>query len=301
MIAYLAHRAVRKVRKFTAALLGLIALAIICLHDLILELSPAIQRGQMNVNLISHTPNALELLLGTKNTRLAHNEDVATWSPEKKAEHLAYMRDTIKSSWEFVDYVFEITNVTRSFTHQLVRTRTGAYAQESQRTVDVRDHQFMIPEAVAANSFALNGWMAIDKAIKTFYARMVDSGIPVQDARDILPSAVCTSIKAKFDLRTLHEMAKVRLCSRTQGLYQDVFREMRAAVLAVHPWVGEHRFLEVACVSTGQCAFPRYGKKSCRFYRPWMDLTAQQEVLHSEFWSSAQQVAVPVARDGKTM
>lgn len=256
----------------------------------------------MNVQLISYTPDALNLLLGTKGTRLGHNEEVSQWSAEKKAEHLAYMRDTIKSSWEFVDYVFEISRVTRAFTHQLVRTRAGAYAQESQRTVDVRSNLVMMPESVAMNGAAMKHWMRLINLMKSGYTYMVDNQrIPVQDARGLLPTNLTTSIKAKFDLRALHEMSKVRLCSRTQGEYQDVFREMRALVIGVHPWVEEHRFLEVHCVSTGTCAFPRYGKKECKFYRPWMDRDSEKETLRNEFWSADQQVAIPVARDGKTM
>jgi flavin-dependent thymidylate synthase len=256
----------------------------------------------MTVTLKSFTPNALELLLGTKNTRLGFKEDPQGWSDEKKSEHLSYMRDTIKSSWEFVDYVFEITQVTRAFTHQLVRTRTGSYAQESQRTVDVRDSLVMMPEAVALNEGVRPIWVKAIELSKSTYKYGVDvAKIPVQDMRGILPTNMLTSITAKFSLRTLHEMAKLRLCTRTQGEYQDVFREMRQRVLEVHPWVGEYRFLEVHCVGEGTCAFPRYGKKECRFYRPWMDRSAEQDELHDQFWSAEQQVAVPVAQDGKTM
>lgn len=257
----------------------------------------------MQVELISYTPDALNLLLGTKGTRLGHDEDVAAWSPEKKAEHLAYMRDTIKSSWEFVDYVFEIRRVTRAFTHQLVRTRAGSYAQESQRTVDVRENLVMMPERVALNSSAMNRWVRTVALLKKSYQYFIDAEkIPAQDARGILPTNLTTSIKAKFSLRTLHEMAKVRLCTRTQGEYQDVFREMRQLVIEVHPWVGEHQFLEVACVADARCAFPRFGQKECKFYRDWMHVHPHTRAAHrAEFWSAEQQVAVPVARDGKTM
>lgn len=255
----------------------------------------------MQVTLIDYQPNALELLLGTKNTRLGFGEDVSTWSAAKKEEHLSYMRDTIKSSWEFVNYTFEITNVTRSFTHQLVRTRSGKYAQESQRTVDVRDHEILVPESVEKNQVLHSMWLNTVEDIKDFYAFMIDTGIPVQDARDILSTGMTTSIKAQFHLRALHDMGKVRLCARTQGLYQDVFRQMRAAVLQVHPWVGEHRFIEVACVADGQCAFPRFGRKECKFYRPWMDLEAHKRAHFHDFWAEQKQVAIPVVRDGKTM
>ena len=102
-----------------------------------------------------------------------------------------------------------------------------------------------------------------------------------------------------YSLRTLSEMAKVRLCVRTAGEYQEVFRAMRAAVVAVHPWAAD--FINVQCAATGTCAFPRYGKVSCKFYDPRMDTSAVAADTDARFWSEAKQVAVPVAVAGKTM
>jgi flavin-dependent thymidylate synthase len=252
----------------------------------------------VNVQLISYTQDALTLLLRTKNTRLGFTDDPAGWSEAKRAEHLAYMRDTIKSSWEFIDYVFEISGVSRAFTHQLVRTRTGSYAQESQRTVDVSDHEVLLPPRLIDDVDNKEEW---DHAVETSmdaYAQMINHGVPPQDARGILPTNVSTSIFAKFNLRTLSDMAKVRLCTRTQGEYQQVFRAMRRAVLAVHPWAEE--FIEVHCVATGTCAFPRYGKTSCPVYLPEMDTELVRGRARMKFWSMAEiHEARPIAKEGK--
>jgi flavin-dependent thymidylate synthase len=261
----------------------------------------------VEVKLLSYTPDALDLLLRTKNTRLKHASDPSAWTDAQRAEHLAYMRDTIRSSWEFVDYTFEITGVTRAFTHQLVRTRAGSYAQESQRTVDVSGSGWLNPLLESPHdpegwAFGPHEWYdkACEESFRT-YGELMRAGVPAQDARGVLPTATLTSIIAKFNLRTLSEMAKVRLCSRTQGEYQDVFRAMRQCVIEVHPWVEEHRFIEVHCVAQGTCAFPRYGRTSCKFYRGWMDLDVQKEGLRTLFWTEVKQVAVPVAHGGKTM
>jgi flavin-dependent thymidylate synthase len=211
----------------------------------------------MKVKLISHTEKALELLIFTKDTRLKGGqtlEEIALWPIDKKLEHLAYMLDTIQSSWEFVDYVFKISGVTRAFTHQLVRTRTNSYAQEAQRVVDLSDAEWRTPEihrmdaeilfdAIMAN--AING-----------YAQLRKMNVAPQDARGVIPTNVHTSIIVKVNLRTMSDMAKVRLCTRTQGEYQDVFRAMKAEVVRVHPWAD--RFIDVFCVKHGTCAFPRY-------------------------------------------
>ena len=218
----------------------------------------------MKVELISHTPNALDLLLYTKNTRLQGQQTLKTISnmtrPEK-LEHLAYMRDTIKSSWEFIDYVFEITGVSRAFTHQFVRTRTGSYAQQSQRTVNVSENSWINPDEdkydIKDNGPDLIGrYETIMAHAMVGYSTLIKNGMEVQDARGVLPTNIETSIIAKFDLRTLHQMAEVRLCTKTQGEYQKVFQAMKAAVVEVHPWAED--FINVFCANHGTCCFPRF-------------------------------------------
>ena len=214
--------------------------------------------NDIEVNLLHYNPDALELLLYTKNTRL-HSQlsvaDIRDWPHEKKLDELSYMKDTIKSSWEFCFYVFEIKNVTRAFTHQLVRTRTASYAQEAQRVVDISDHTYLIPDTVTEHGVMEEYCDAIMTSIGA-YQSLIDKGLPRQDARGVIPTNIHTNICMGANLRTLHEMAKLRLCTRTQGEYQNVFRLMRDAVIRVHPWTAE--FIQVACAENGICAFPRY-------------------------------------------
>jgi len=113
----------------------------------------------MEVNLIDYTGmghpdchRAARLLVYTKNTRLEQGEDTrAAIEALTKAEledQLAYIANTIRSSWEFVDYTFEIIGVTRAFTHQFVRTRTASYAQQSQRAIDMSEFTTERPESI---------------------------------------------------------------------------------------------------------------------------------------------------------
>ena len=249
----------------------------------------------MKVELLSSTPDALNLLLRTKGTRMTHEDDPATWSDEKRQEHLDYMRDTIKSSWEFVDCVFRISGVTRAFTHQLVRTRTGSYAQQAMRVVDARNQPVEIPPSIAGNKDWKDNWdLGVAICLST-YGELIDAGAPTQDARGLLPTHITTSIMAKFNLRTLHEMAKLRLCTRTQGEYQDVFREMRRLVIEVWPWAEE--FIEVHCVACGTCAFPRYGRKECPVWFPALDNESVKQEAKERFWSKRYEAA-PKAVDG---
>lgn len=257
----------------------------------------------MKVTLLRATPDALDLLLTTKNRRLANDDDPANWSLAKKMSELAYMRDTIKSSWAFIDYVFEIEDVSRIFTHQFVRSEGehlhmgGDFAQESQRTIELDDLSPSIDVQMSAEQHVI--WQNAVGSAKTYYEGLIASGMPTQEARKITPEGKLTSIIAKFDLKQLHFMGLTRLCVRTQGEYQDVFRAMRQEILNVHPWAED--FIDVACAATGTCAFPRYGQKECPIYDPRMDLVQLKADTKKKFWSAPKHVAVPVAKDGRTM
>ena len=252
----------------------------------------------MKVELIRYTPDALNLLLLTKGTRLGSDEDPSTWDEGRKAEHLQYMLGTIKSSWEFVDYVFRITGVTRAFTHQLVRTRTGSYAQETQRAVDVRGAPVLIPDGLSQELAARFEELA-DDALNG-YAELWDRGAAPQDARGLLPTNTTTSIIVKWNLRTLHESAKTRLCTRTQGEYQDVFRAMREQVIAVHPWT--EQMMNVACAADGRCAFPNYGPTGCAVWHPSLDGSATASAAGERFWNAPRAAAAPRATiDGRSV
>lgn len=276
----------------------------------------------MNVKLVSCTPDALDLLIFTKNTRLMGDETLETikeWDMDRKLEELAYMKDTIKSSWEFVDYVFQIEEASRAFTHQLVRTRTGSYAQQSQRTVDARGNEYLVPlirdEEGFLNSEAIEFFKHIADISFRGYEKLIDDfDVAPQDARGVLPTATYTEIIAKFTLRGLHEMAQVRLCTRTQGEYQDIFRAMRDAVIAEHPWAKD--FIKVSCAWDGICAFPRY--KACPVQKYtyngtgesyWDDsegirsMPSHESVVKivEQVWTENRHEATPVAKNGKTM
>tara|TARA_R110002049_G_scaffold59073_1_gene159928 strand:+ start:370 stop:1020 length:651 start_codon:yes stop_codon:yes gene_type:complete len=196
----------------------------------------------MKVELINATSDAVNLLLFTKNTRLMNDDDsyskIMDWSDEKKQSELDYMLNTIRSSWEFIDYTFDVRDVSRGFTHQFVRTRQASYAQQSQRTVDMGGFSYYTPDRFyePENEYQKLIYDQAMEAINMNYQQLRELGIPAEDARGILPTNIHTNIVAKFNLRTLSEMAKSRLSPRAQGEYQQVFKLMVKEVVKIHPW-----------------------------------------------------------------
>lgn len=195
----------------------------------------------MKVTLIHHTQDAARLLVFTKRTRLNMTagayEDTAKLSQDEILAELAYMANTIPSSWEMVDYVFMVEGVSRAYTHQQVRTRAASYAQQSMRVVNMSDFDYVYSDRVLHDPQAKGAVDLVLSYIKEAYAHMVrDLKIPAEDARGILPTNIATNIVCKFNLRTMAELARSRTGGRTQQEYQRVVRAMIDEVLRVHPW-----------------------------------------------------------------
>ncbi len=201
----------------------------------------------MKVTLLDYTRNAEDLLIFTKSTRLTLSpglmDAIAAWPPERKAEELKYIANTIRSSHEFVSYTFLIEGVSRAFTHQFVRTRQASYAQQSTRVVDMSRFDFVMPERIAANPRAKELVEILNTFTARTYREMVEElDIPAEDARSILPTNVSTNITAKHNLRTFADLATSRSGGRTQDEYRTVINAMVDAVLAVHPWAKDFIF-----------------------------------------------------------
>jgi thymidylate synthase (FAD) len=199
----------------------------------------------MKVQLISHTQDAENLLLFTKSTRLELSpglmEEIRAWPPERKAQELDYMANTIPSSWEFVDYVFLVTGVSRAYTHQQVRTRAASYAQQTMRVVGMGDFEYVWPQRAVDERAAHIIRDTLEHIKDSYRILTTECGVPNEDARGILPTNIATNIVCKFNLRTMSELCRSRTGGRTQGEYQSVVNAMADAVLAVHPWA--ERFL----------------------------------------------------------
>jgi len=124
------------------------------------------------------------------------------------------------------------------------------------------------------------------------YEDMVKDGVPYQEAREMLPTGVKTSILMKVNLRELAKMAEVRLCTRTAGEYQQVFKMMKAEVMKFYPWLED--YIEVYCVKYGICCFPRYTECPVRAGVVQPSRVAKDNI--KLLWRDANHVADPSIR-----
>jgi len=217
----------------------------------------------MKVSLLSYTPNADRILLFSKQTRLNMSPDsfqkVLNMKDDEVEKELKYVFGTIASSWEFVDYTFLITGVSRILTHELVRTRQASYAQQSTRAVDMNDFECVEPDMNTNKENAIMIYSSCINDIRESYKALTNLGVNIQEARGVLPMNIATNIMMKINLRALSHLMNDRLCIRAAGEYQKVADEMKKRILEVHPWAKP--VLQVNCVQYGFCQFRNF--KDC--------------------------------------
>jgi flavin-dependent thymidylate synthase len=199
----------------------------------------------MNITLLDYTGNGradpywgADLLIFAKHTRTHMSEtgldEIHAWSKEKKDAELEYIANTIPGSWELVDYTMLIQDVSRTFTHQLVRTRTASYAQQSMQINDHSEFEYRVGPSVDFDS--RNDIEYAMQAVRGAYKTLLERGVKTMDAREILPTGALTNVIMKANLRTFVDLIHTRTSPRNAGEFVDVANLMRQRIMEVHPW-----------------------------------------------------------------
>jgi len=201
----------------------------------------------MKVDLIHYTGKgtrdeqwyAARLLAFTKGTRLnmtpAGLDKFMDMPLLELQKELAYMSSTIASSWEFVDVVFAISDVSRACAQQITRSRQASYAMQSQRVTNMSEVTCHIPDTVPKEC-QLYYKMTLSASLIN-YQKLVKGGCSLEDARGVLPMNVHCNLIAKYNLRAWVDLVRARDSMRVQGEYHDVIMRMKKEVIRTWPWV----------------------------------------------------------------
>lgn len=183
--------------------------------------------------------------------------DLADVTDAERREYLAEMQKTkLQMPMEAVSLHFMLENVTRAFTHQLVRQRTAAYAQESMRFAVVEDmsEAVALPPSLAMFNDPSNvaelydrmekiGYERLNKSERHYlkwqrvvgligdeYMGLVDDGMPAEEARGLMPTNIITRVNYITNLRGLLDHAGNRLCTQAQFEWRVVFAQIAKAM-----------------------------------------------------------------------
>ncbi|MGB9735372.1 MAG: FAD-dependent thymidylate synthase [bacterium] len=209
----------------------------------------------MNVRLLNFTPDpdrtvaVAARLCYSKHTIEELKAELTTEKIEKLI--LSILRSGHHSVLEHASFTYGIEGVSRVTTHQLVRHRLASYSQQSQRyTKFDKQSDFIVPETIRKNEELKEKFLTLSNKAINLYHEMISAGIPLEDARYILPSGINTRIIVTMNARELLHFFRLRTCLRAQWEIREMAIEMLKLAKAVAPII--FKKAGPACI-TGPC------------------------------------------------
>ena len=229
---------------------------------------------EMRVELLAHTPGALELIYAAFRQCYHAGYVGDLWpsllagEPDRRKQ-AAFVTQILESGHaspiEHVSFTFALSGVSRALTHQLVRHRLASYSQQSQRYVDASRFDYIMPPAIARNAEAKDRFMrfmdAAGEAYRDIRALLEADGSAGakagEDARFVLPQAAQTRIVMTMNCRSLLNFFEQRCCMRAQW-------EIRAVA---HAMLGKCReaLPEIFALAGAKCERLQYCPEGERF------------------------------------
>ena len=196
----------------------------------------------MDVTLLYHTPEP-ERAVATA-ARLCYapvggRELMESLTDEKIRKVLTtIMSSGHFSTLEHASYTFAVEGVSRALTHQLVRHRLASYNQQSQRYVKFKEEPPIVrPASVDINPEAAQAFDEAIDACWQAYDKLVQAGVPAEDARYILPNACETKIVVTMNIRELMHFFSNRCCNRAQWEIRELAWKMLELVRPTAPFI----------------------------------------------------------------
>ena len=143
---------------------------------------------------------------------------------EEKEKRLFYIlkKRPISVALEGVIFNFKRNGVPRSMTHQIVRHRQMSFGQQSYRVSSCYSDPIRIPQSLLDSELSekqnlINNFINTVKECRKTYKVLIENGIPIEQARNIMPMGTCTKIGITMRLRDMIDYVK----GRTGDIAQD--------------------------------------------------------------------------------
>ncbi len=180
----------------------------------------------MRVELISHTADPARLC----------GEAAAVCTNSVKPE--SSLRHSVEAGHESVlehaVFTFRVEGLSRAALAQLTRHRLASFDVQSQRYVRIHGLDLVMPETIRSSDFYVEAGSLMED-VMNLYQRMVDAGIPAEDARYITPQAVPTVLVMTMNARELRHFFSLRCCNRAQWEIRHLADEMLTICRHVAP------------------------------------------------------------------
>lgn len=220
------------------------------------------------VKLVSMTPQADIKTILSKSTRATIGLDL-TVDDDDERDWEEMLKGGLQTALESIMVVFEVSSVSRTCTHQLVRSRKAAFHQQSQRASYYGDQpEVRMPESVWLNETARTAWISAHHAALNAYRVITEQDISYQDARYVLPEGTDNYILCEYNLREFINVFAYRGCSMFSWEIVHVMREMRRELLEVAPWL--EPYVKISCEKVQRCTFQGWEQPQGQCDFPWV-------------------------------
>ena len=173
----------------------------------------------MKVELTAYTPYASAVCCDAAAVCTASDNGYRSLQHSMESGH--------ESVLEHAVFTFHIIGFSRACLAQLTRHRLASFSVQSQRYVRIHGIDLVIPESIKGSVFETEAGSLLED-VMNLYQRMVDAGIPAEDARYITPQAVPTELFMTMNARELRHFFSLRCCNRAQWeirhLADEIFR-----------------------------------------------------------------------------
>jgi thymidylate synthase (FAD) len=188
------------------------------------------------ITIIDYPSNALTTLArATRGYTGNYSNDPI--SPEEIERFVNDIKNTkLATPVEFLNFVFLVRDVPRSWTHQAVRTRIGAaYVQESTRFLDARpSYKILVPKTLHDSEGVNHEYkVGIMEAMLSYVNLLEAKKVSSQDARQLLPHGVLTHMFWSINMKSLQNVYNQRWCCAAESsTWIPVMRQMKKSIIA---------------------------------------------------------------------
>lgn len=196
----------------------------------------------MDVELLSYTKDADRLCATI--ARTCYSEDDAGYLLEQGKDYSKVLKSVLKSGHhsviEHAVFTFNISNLSRVTSHQLVRHRIGSYTQKSARYVKHSAMNTTLPDSITEDEETRDMVYKLEDTIDEVAQTLRDKGIPEEDIRYIYPNSLSTNIVVTMNARSLWNFFSLRCCTRSQDEIRSLANKMLALCKNVAPIIFEN-------------------------------------------------------------
>lgn len=207
----------------------------------------------MEIKLISKTPDFLRVIYTAGRT--CHSaecpQDLFTQdaSESKMLKLVGFLiKSRHLSTLEHCAMTFAVSGVSRTLLAQYSRHRIGvSLSVQSQRYVSEsaakngRVFDYVTPPSIAGDPEKLALYGAAMEKAQAAYDALAAAGVPMEDARFVLPGGICTNFVTSLNLRSLLDVYEKRVVVRgAQWEVRAMVKRMSELIVESEPWLAPY-------------------------------------------------------------